>query len=122
MGAISVLFLFVIMMLNLDNLTNEMNKLQNFGPGLFLSAFIFLIILGQSRGDPIINYSNIQTIGIINYSNIQIIGIELYSGCYYLIILVSYVLLVAMIGVIVLARELNSGSKRQNMYIQINRF
>lgn len=45
----------------------------------------------------------------------------LYVTCFCLFLLASFVLLVAMIGVIVLTQEIEPLTKKQDLFIQINR-
>ena len=59
------------------------------------------------------------------YHNIEAVGRVLYTDCYYLFILVSFILLVAMIGAIVLTQEIGieigPTSKKQDIFAQTSR-
>jgi len=51
----------------------------------------------------------------------EIIGRILYTEFYYLFIIASFVLLVAMVGAIVLTHDTNTEIKRQDIFIQTSR-
>lgn len=58
---------------------------------------------------------------LASYANIEIIGRILYTEFYYLFIIASFVLLVAMIGAIVLTHDTGTEIKRQDIFIQTSR-
>nr|YP_009325884.1 NADH dehydrogenase subunit 6 [Choreocolax polysiphoniae]APC24876.1 NADH dehydrogenase subunit 6 [Choreocolax polysiphoniae] len=110
-GAISVLFLFIIMMLNIKN-TNYLqisNYLYYYIP-IFLFLFLFLInyffkflYLFDSLKFFDIKLILINWLQEINFTtNIKIVGNVLYTNYSILFIIMSFLLLVSMIGVIVL--------------------
>jgi NADH:ubiquinone oxidoreductase subunit 6 (subunit J) len=133
-GAIAVLFLFVIYMLNLKIIElNEMNL--QYLIGIVISFFFLIIILyysffydscfkenlffvDTSNNLEYINFYNIFN----NNNNIGIISILLYNNNYIYFFLVSLILLVAMIGVIVLTSHKTFFLKEQIIFEQIKRF
>ena len=126
-GAIAILFLFVIMMLNLtDYGYNTGDDLSNYAPAGFIIGVVFLFQIltwhGHSGGyylnsDYVSNYSN----HVIPNINIELLGRVLYTDFYFLFLLASFILLVAMIGAIVLTHEINTEIKRQDIFSQTSR-
>lgn len=135
-GAIAVLFLFVVMMLNIrvKPKTNAYNLLASFG-------FVVIILIALQTL-LLINYDflplNLQQIVLnsewqylTNYqvwfdnyyllTNMETIGFVLYTEYSYLFILSSLILLVAMIGVIVLTLHQRTEVKKQNLSNQLAR-
>lgn len=124
-GAVAVLFLFVVMMLNID--FAEMRKgLNQYLP---VGAFTGLVVLGEL----------ILIVGALNIapessvapshpiplagetSNTAALGQILYTDYIYLFQASGLILLVAMIGAIVLTLRHREGVKKQNIYEQVSR-
>jgi NADH:ubiquinone oxidoreductase subunit 6 (subunit J) len=135
-GAIAVLFLFVIYMLNLKIIELNESNLQ-YLIGIAISFFLIIIILfysffnnnilviennyymGTNKTlEDYVNYGHI----IYNNTNILIISKVLYNNNYIYFILVGMVLLVAMIGVIILTSNKTFFLKEQIIFEQIKRF
>nr|YP_010035850.1 NADH dehydrogenase subunit 6 [Aplysina gerardogreeni]QQQ89086.1 NADH dehydrogenase subunit 6 [Aplysina gerardogreeni] len=126
-GAIAILFLFVIMMLNLADLGGSEDMSNYLLAGLIIGiVFLFEIWIWQNHQEtpPMafiysagINYWDYTA----TYTNIEIIGRILYTELYYLFIIASFVLLVAMIGAIVLTHDMGTEIKRQDIFIQTSR-
>jgi len=117
-GAISILFLFVIMMLNL-RIVEVYNSLVSFFPigsflGVFFLFFIFFIIK-QDYNLFSLSYTsnNLLELGLIDYSllysssNLYLIGDLLYNSYSYMLIYAGLLLLLAMIGSMVLTVDSN---------------
>ena len=126
-GAVAVLFLFVVMMLNVANQKNEwfgssINS-SHIPMGLLVSVVIFMeliIVLGGWKVKPnVISSSSI--IVNQNISNTHSIGNVLYTDYIHIFQLSGMILLVAMIGAIILTFRQRSGLKRQNYFRQISR-
>ena len=126
-GAVAVLFLFVVMMLNVANQKNEwfgssINS-SHIPMGLLVSVVIFMeliIVLGGWKFKPnVISSSSI--IVNQNISNTHSIGNVLYTDYIHIFQLSGMILLVAMIGAIVLTFRKRSGIKRQSYFAQISR-
>lgn len=136
-GAITVLFLFVVMMLNIKII--ELNeKLISYLPvGIFIGLIFLLEILFliNSNFGPFENldttvlttsYSNLYLtytdfLYTNSITNTQQIGFLLYKKYGYLVILCGLILLIAMIGAIILTLNQNYKNKRQDFYIQTKR-
>ena len=97
-GAIAILFLFVIMMLNLTSLEGRSNYL----PTGFIIGIVFLseVLILKTR----ISHIN-SNWNFMEASNIEVLGRILYTNYWYLFILASFILLVALIGAIVLTQD-----------------
>ena len=127
-GAVAVLFLFVVMMLNVAQQKNELfvkEEDSNHIPiGLIVSIIIFfelIIVIGGWKYKPQI-VESFTTVGInLTNSNTHSIGRVLYTDYIHLFQLSGMVLLVAMIGAIVLTFRKRSGVKKQSYFKQISR-
>ncbi len=126
-GAVAVLFLFVVMMLNVAQQKNQWfgsSKSSSHIPlGLIVSLIIFfelLIVVGGWKYKPDILNSSSITISE-NISNTHSIGNILYTDYIHLFQLSGMILLVAMIGAIVLTFRQRAGLKRQSYVKQISR-
>ena len=127
-GAVAVLFLFVVMMLNVSQQKNEWlsgEKNSNHIPvGLLISVVIFfelIIVVGGWKYKPEL-LKNFSSIGIdLNTTNTHKIGEVLYTDYIHLFQLSGMILLVAMIGAIVLTFRKRDGIKRQSYFKQISR-
>lgn len=133
-GAIAILFLFVIMMLNLTDLEGG-GDMSNYIPiGSVIGVLLLFEVLIMGREATGYSYRDIDheclrgganawdaSIEIIKSSNIEVLGRILYTDYYYLFIIASFILLVAMIGAIVLTHELGAELKRQDLFTQTSR-
>ena len=127
-GAVAVLFLFVVMMLNVGQQKNQWfgaEKSSTHLPvGLIVSIIIFfelIIVIGGWKYKPDLNKS-IDDLGIsLDKTNTHSIGEVLYTDYIHLFQLSGMILLVAMIGAIVLTFRKRSGVKRQSYFKQISR-
>nr|QCU46373.1 NADH dehydrogenase subunit 6 [Stomolophus sp. CG-2019] len=118
-GAIAILFIFVLMMLNLSSYDLEDNLSSVFPLGIVTTIGMITLITLIGFTDH--NTTETEIVMFKEFSTIQSIGSELYSNYGNYIILASLVLLVAMIGAIILSLDPSAHSKRQNSYIQIRR-
>ena len=121
-GAVAVLFLFVIMMLDI-NFTKLRKSFLNYLPtGLFV-GFIILIELIYVVSQSQLKYTKTNSIeNNISHQildNTKEIGNILYTDYFLLFQLSGLVLLVAMIGAIFLTLRQRDGVKKQNIYKQI---
>jgi len=126
-GAVAVLFLFVVMMLNVaqqnDVLFQTPTRYSHLPIGLIISLVIFfelIIVVGGWKYKP--DLLSVNSINIDqNITNTHLIGNILYTEYIHLFQLSGMILLVAMIGAIVLTFEKRSGIKRQSYIEQISR-
>ncbi len=126
-GAVAVLFLFVVMMLNVAQQKNQWFGAASGGKhipvGMIVSLIIFfelLIVIGGWKLKPDLSndFINLST---TNITNTHSIGNVLYTDYIHLFQLSGMILLVAMIGAIVLTFRQRSGLKRQSYIRQISR-
>ena len=126
-GAVAVLFLFVVMMLNVAQQKNQWfgsSKSSTHIPvGLLVSIIIFfelIIVVGGWKYKPdLLNISSITVNETI--TNTHSLGNVLYTDYIHLFQLSGMILLVAMIGAIVLTFRQREGLKRQSYIKQISR-
>ncbi len=127
-GAVAILFLFVVMMLNVAQQKNQWfstTKSSSHIPvGLIISLIIFfelIIVIGgwKYKPDLIISLSSLDFSREV--TNTHAIGNILYTDYIHLFQLSGMILLVAMIGAIILTFRQRKGLKRQSYFKQISR-
>jgi NADH-quinone oxidoreductase subunit J len=119
-GAVAVLFLFVIMMLDVDFAELREGFLEYLPIGLVIGG-IFMVELLLVAGGWVINPSTAKTITAAiptNVSNTEALGLVLYTKYIHYFQLAGMVLLVAMIGAIVLTLRHKAYVKRQDINVQ----
>ena len=126
-GAVAVLFLFVVMMLNVAQQKNQWFESTSDDThipiGLLISVVIFfelVIVVGGWKYKPDL-LSSVSLEINQNITNTHSIGNILYTDYIHLFQLSGMILLVAMIGAIVLTYRKRSGIKRQSYLSQISR-
>ena len=125
-GAVAVLFLFVVMMLNVAQQKNQwFISEENSGHipvGLLISAIIFfelIIVIGGWKYKPdLFETTNLITDEI---SNTHSLGQVLYTDYIHIFQISGMILLIAMIGAIVLTFRQREGVKKQDYIKQISR-
>ena len=125
-GAVAVLFLFVVMMLNVAQQKQSWfvgQKSTHIPSGLIVSVLIFLELLvvvgGWKYKENIMSSSNLVIDTTV--TNTHSIGYVLYTDYIHIFQLSGMILLVAMIGAIVLTYRKRSGVKTQSYFSQISR-
>ena len=126
-GAVAVLFLFVVMMLNVAQQKNQWfaseESSKHIPVGLIISTIIFfelIIVIGGWKYKPdLFNLNN----AVNNYSisNTHSLGQVLYTDYVHVFQISGMILLVAMIGAIVLTFRQRKGVKTQSYLKQISR-
>ena len=126
-GAVAVLFLFVVMMLNVAQQKNQWFAGQatskHIPVGLIISTLIFfeiIIVIGGWKYKPEIFDIN-NSISQVSISNTHSLGQVLYTDYIHVFQISGMILLVAMVGAIVLTFRQRSGVKRQSYIKQISR-
>ena len=125
-GAVAVLFLFVVMMLNVAQQKNQWfiseESSGHIPVGLLISAIIFfelIIVIGGWKYKPdLLEASNLITNEI---SNTHSLGQVLYTDYIHIFQISGMILLIAMIGAIVLTFRKREGVKTQSYLKQISR-
>ena len=122
-GAVAVLFLFVVMMLNvsLPEIKKESSKYWSIGSFITIVVLLELLMIigGWQYKDNLILSSSIVLNQ--NISNTNLLGNILYTEYIYLFQIAGMILLVSMIGAIVLTYRKREGIKRQSYFTQISR-
>ena len=119
-GAVMVLFLFVIMMLDVDFTELREGFLEYLPIGLVIGA-VFLAELLLVGGSWVINAGAVKSITAAiptNVSNTEALGLVLYTKYIHYFQIAGMVLLVAMIGAIVLTLRHKVSVKRQDINVQ----
>jgi NADH-quinone oxidoreductase subunit J len=119
-GAVAVLFLFVIMMLDVDFVELREGFLEYLPIGLVIGG-IFLVELLLVAGGWVINPGTVKQITAAiptNVSNTEALGLVLYTKYIHYFQIAGMVLLVAMIGAIVLTLRHKAKVKRQDINVQ----
>jgi len=126
-GAVAILFLFVVMMLNI---TEQITKrpirkgfINNISVGSIVGVIIFLELLvavgGWKYKGTFVSLSDINL--NLAISNTHALGNILYTEYIHLFQISGMILLVAMIGAIVLTYRKREGVKRQSYFRQVSR-
>ena len=126
-GAVAVLFLFVVMMLNVAQQKNQWfaseENSKHIPIGMIISVIIFfelLIVIGGWKYKPELFDIN-NTLNSYSLSNTHSIGMVIYTDYIHVFQISGMILLVAMIGAIVLTFRKRTGVKTQSYLKQISR-
>ena len=126
-GAVAVLFLFVVMMLNVAQQKNQWFAGQatskHIPVGLIISTLIFfeiIIVIGGWKYKPEIFDIN-NSLASTSVSNTHSLGQVIYTDYIHVFQISGMILLVAMVGAIVLTFRQRSGVKKQSYIKQISR-
>ncbi|WP_440680787.1 NADH-quinone oxidoreductase subunit J [Candidatus Pelagibacter sp. HIMB1623] len=126
-GAVAVLFLFVVMMLNVAQQKNQWfasaASSKHIPVGLIISTIIFfelIIVIGGWKYKPEIFDVN-NSLKVSDLSNTHSLGQVLYTDYIHIFQVSGMILLVAMVGAIVLTFRQRSNVKRQSYIKQISR-
>ena len=127
-GAVAVLFLFVVMMLNVAQQKNqwfnsESTSSSHIPVGLIISTIIFfelIIVVGGWKYKPELSDQNTTQISN-EISNTHSLGQVLYTDYIHIFQISGMILLIAMIGAIVLTFRRREGLKTQSYLKQISR-
>ena len=125
-GAVAVLFLFVVMMLNVTHQKQSWfigRKSTHIPSGLFVSIIILLellVVVGGCKYKP--NVMSSSTLQVSeNISNTHLIGSVMYTDYFLYFQISGIILLLSMIGAIVLTYRKRENIKRQSYFNQISR-
>ena len=119
-GAVAVLFLFVVMMLDVDFVEMKQGFLQYlpFGAVVAIILLTEMVLVGAAYFNGSEQVAKLPDDGV---SNLEAIGKLLYTDYAFFFEAAGLVLLVAMIGAIVLTLRTQEGVKRQDVSKQIAR-
>jgi len=124
-GAVAVLFLFVVMMLNVAEQKQSWfigKKSTHLPTGLIVSVLIFLELLvvvgGWKYKENLVTSSNLN---LSNITNTHQLGLVMYTDYILYFQLAGIILLLSMIGAILLTFRERTGVKKQSYIRQISR-
>jgi NADH-quinone oxidoreductase subunit J len=121
-GAVAVLFLFVVMMINID-FTELKSGFLNYMPFGLLVGLVILIELGMMavswKYKP--DFIAKNPTSSVATSNTESIGLLIYTDYIFFFQLAGFILLVAMIGAIVLTFRRKDSLRRQDITKQVSR-
>jgi NADH-quinone oxidoreductase subunit J len=125
-GAIAVLFLFVVMMLNVKNMEDSSFFFKNKNVEILTLIFLFyilFIILSKNSFKFFVEKNLFITNNFVvdQFTNIQILGQTLYNYYFVCFLFAGLVLLVALIGAVVLTLKFNELNKSQLASRQLSR-
>ena len=122
-GAVAVLFLFVVMMLDIDFVALRQGFLQYLPLGgligIILLAELTLVVGGWAVGGSVQTPAAPATPAGV--TNTEALGRILYTDYIFYFQTAGLILLVAMIGAIVLTLRTRPGVRRQSVSVQVNR-
>lgn len=124
-GAISILFLFVVMMMDINLLTLRQTPLNK--QGFFLLPILFNVVfwcpsIFEFFSSDLLTGHYLSWVDIVyNKGALYTVASHVYSSHFSSFILASYVLLVAMIGAIVVTLKQKLHVKRQDVVFQNHR-
>ena len=124
-GAVAVLFLFVVMMLNVAEQKNSWftgKETKHIHSGLIVGNLVLLELLvvvgGWKYKD---NLMSSSTLSLSNVTNTHQLGAVMYTDYILYFQLAGVILLLSMIGAILLTFRVRSGVKKQSYITQISR-
>jgi len=119
-GAVMVLFLFVVMMQDIESATQRARFARNIWPGVFVGGISIVELLAvvwvKNEGLPM---AAVPTPHPADYSNTEELGKILYTDYVYAFELAAFVLLLAIVAAIVLTMRDRPNQKRQNVAKQV---
>jgi NADH-quinone oxidoreductase subunit J len=124
-GAVAVLFLFVVMMLDVDFAELRQGFLNYLPMGALVGALVLvelLLVVGAWTIGPAVPHAITSPIpAASDINNTQALGLVLYTRYVYFFEAAGVILLVAMVGAIVLTLQHKPGVKRQRIADQVAR-
>jgi NADH-quinone oxidoreductase subunit J len=124
-GAVAVLFLFVVMMLDVDFAELRQGFLQYLPVGAVIGAIFLaelILVVGAWTIAPDVPQAITAPIPPMpQLTNTEALGLVLYTRYVYFFQIAGMVLLVAMVGAIVLTLRHKVNVKRQNISVQVGR-
>jgi len=120
-GAVMVLFLFVVMMQDIESATLRARFARNIWPGVFVGGIsvieLLTVVWVRNEGLPM---AAVPQPHPADYSNTRELGEILYTEHVYAFELAAFVLLLAIVAAIVLTMRERPGSKRQDIGAQMS--
>jgi NADH-quinone oxidoreductase subunit J len=120
-GAVAVLFLFVVMMLDVDFAELRQGFLNYLPVGALIGVVLLVELLLVVGGWVIAPVAHPSVAAAANVSNTQALGLVLYTKYVYFFETAGMILLVAMVGAIVMTLQHKPQVRRQNIAAQVAR-
>lgn len=120
-GAVAVLFLFVVMMLDVDFVALKQGIMKFLPIGAAVGGILLLELLLAAFYWQSLALAKPEPVAADALSNTHALGMVLYTDYFLPFQLAGMILLVAMIGAIVLTLRHRPGTLRQNISTQVNR-
>ncbi len=123
-GAVAVLFLFVVMMLDIDFAELRAGFMNNLPLGLLLAIILIcelVLGLGAMRAGSVQLGTDIANATPTTVPNIEAMGQLLYSKYLFLFEAAGLILVVSMVGAIVLTNRRRGGTRPQRISDQVRR-
>jgi NADH-quinone oxidoreductase subunit J len=122
-GAVAVLFMFVVMMLDINFVRMREGLLQYLPVGalvgLILLVELFLVLGTWTLGGEVVPAQPVPP--VTSVTNTEALGLLIYTDYFYLFQIAGLILLVAIIGAITLTLRQREGVLRQDIGDQVNR-
>lgn len=115
-GAVMTLFLFVVMMLNIDIESMKRQFIRYLPFGLILVALLVSLLMAALPKDA---FKPLTAVAFQSLSDTEALGMVLYTDYLLAFELAAVILLVAIVAAITLAHRAPTRSKRQNVVKQI---
>ena len=124
-GAVAVLFLFVVMMLDIDFKSLKSGFSSALPLGLTIAGVLFvevlIVVFGAQFASFAPNVAHAPVAAGSHLTNTQALGSLIYTRYVYVFQAAGMVLLTAMVGAIVLTHRDRPGTRRQNIAAQVAR-
>jgi len=120
-GAVAVLFLFVVMMLDVDFAELRQGFLNYLPVGALIGVVLLVELLLVVGGWVIAPAAHPSVAAAANVNNTQALGLVLYTKYVYFFEAAGMILLVAMVGAIVMTLQHKPQVRRQNIAAQVAR-
>lgn len=120
-GAVAVLFLFVVMMLDVDFAELKQGFLQYLPIGGLIGVILVIELIMVVGGWAFPEHRAMAAVPAGGRSNTEAIGLVLYTHYFYFFQAAGFVLLTAMVGAITLTLQHKTGVRRQNIAEQNQR-
>jgi NADH-quinone oxidoreductase subunit J len=131
-GAIAVLFLFVIMMLNIKLQSSFLGNLNAKNPLLYIVSLLLVLILSVNSyvyffasfnevSSTVVRENTFSVQFFDNFSNLDVLGQVFYNYYLMYLSLAGFILLIALLGAIVLTLNFNKPKKAQIDSKQLSR-
>ncbi|MEM7617360.1 MAG: NADH-quinone oxidoreductase subunit J [Pseudomonadota bacterium] len=120
-GAVAVMFLFVVMMMNINTEIKKRSLIKYLPFGIAIIAIFFIELYFVINNWGYLVEQQVITLPKTEITNVEQLGRVLYTDYAYIFIMSGIILFVAMIGSIILTLRFRNNVKKQKIHKQINR-